>query len=117
MIIPDDADGDAMRRVIADGGDLSRPMLVDFQIDCPDVSSAEAIAAKIPADEFAVRIYQNSGDETATCECSREMLLDHSELIRIQHELSAIASPFGGFCEAWGTFGNGESAESGAGPE
>jgi hypothetical protein len=106
MFIPDDADGDAMRRVIADGADLARPMTIDFQIDCPNLSSARAIAAKLPDTEFAIAIYQNPEDGAATCQCSREMLLVHSELIRIQRELTEIAKPFGGWCEAWGTFGN-----------
>jgi len=111
MKIPDDADGDAMRRVIADGGDLTRPMLIDFQIDCPDMDSAEAIASKIPPDEFAISIYQDPDDGSVTCECSRKMLLEHSELIRIQRQITNIASAFGGWCEAWGTFGNAQKAE------
>ncbi len=75
MKIPDDADGDAMRRVIAAGVDLTRPMVVDFQIDCPDMVSAQAIASRIPPDEFAVLVYQNPEDRAVSCECSREMLL------------------------------------------
>jgi hypothetical protein len=105
MMIPDDADGDAMRRVIEDGADPTRPMTVDFQIDCPDVASAEVIAANVPG-EFAVTIYEDPEDGSATCECSREMLLDHAELVRIQRMLTDIAKPHGGWCEAWGTFGN-----------
>ena len=106
MNIPNDADGDAMQRVIEGGADVTRPMVVDFQIDCPDVAGAEAIGAKVPGGEFAVRIYQDPEDGAVTCECSREMLLDHSELIRIQRQLTEIAEPFGGWCESWGTFGN-----------
>jgi hypothetical protein len=116
MKIPDDADGDAMRRVIADGADLTRPMLIDFQIDCPDARSAEAIAARISPEQFAISIYQDPEDGSVTCECSREMLLVHSELIRMQRELTDIARPFGGWCEAWGTFGNTQNAEPDAAP-
>ncbi len=111
MSIPNDADGDAMRRVIADGADLTRPMRIDFQIDCPDLASARAIGARVPRDEFEISVYQNSEHTRATCECSRDMLLEHSELVRIQARLSSIARPFGGSCAAWGTFGNTPSAE------
>jgi Regulator of ribonuclease activity B len=106
MNIPHDADGDAMRRVIADGADITRPMTVDFQIDCPDLASAKSIAAKVPPSEFAITIYQDTEDFSVTCECKREMLLDHSELVRIQQQLTDIAKQFGGSCEAWGTVGN-----------
>lgn len=58
----------------------------------------------------------SSSRSAVTCECSREMLLDHSELIRIQRQLTDIASPFGGWCEEWGTFGNTQNAEPGAPP-
>ena len=108
--IPNDADGDAMRRVIADGADATRPMKVDFQIDCPDLATAREIAARVPRDQFAVDVYSFEDSEGATCECSRDMLLEHSELLRIQHELTEIAKPFGGHCEAWGTFGNTQNA-------
>jgi hypothetical protein len=111
MRIPNDADGDAMRRVIADGADLRRPMLIDFQIDCPDLPSAEAIANKVPAHEFTVSIYQDDEDGAVTCECSKKMLLEYSELVLIQRQLTDIARPFGGWCEAWGTFGNTQNAE------
>jgi hypothetical protein len=105
MFIPNDADGDAMRRVIADGVDPTRPMTIDFQIDCPDIPGAEAIAASVPADEFAIRVYEDLEDGNVTCECSRRMLLDHAELLRIQQLLTDIAKPHGGWCESWGTFG------------
>lgn len=111
MNIPHDADGDAMRGVIAAGSDLTRPMVVNFQIDCPDMPSAEAIAANVSSNEFAISIYKDPDDSSVTCECSKEMLLEHSELLRIQRQLTYIAKPFGGWCEAWGTFGNTEDAE------
>jgi Regulator of ribonuclease activity B len=110
MEIPSDADGDAMRRVLAHGADITRPMLIDFQIDCPDVESAKAIASRVPPEEFSTKIYTDSEDGSVTCECSRQMLLAYAEMIRIQQQLTTIARPFGGFCEAWGTFGNSKSA-------
>src|SRR3954469_10111149 len=101
--IPNDADGDAMRRVIDDGADLMRPMKIDFQIDCPDIARARDVAAKVPRSEFAVDTYSHEDGVGATCECSRLMLLEYSELVRIQRELTEIAKPLGGRCEAWGT--------------
>lgn len=106
MNIPDDADGDAMRRVIEDGSDLSRPMIVDFQIDCPDISSAKLIASRVSSEEFDISIYSDPDENGVTCECSKQMLLIHTDLLRIQRQLTDLAHPLGGTCEAWGTFGN-----------
>ncbi len=105
-----------MRRVIADGADFARPMLIDFQIDCPDLPSAEAIASKVPANEFTISIYQDDEDGSVTCECSKQMMLEYSELVRTQRQLTDIASPFGGWCGAWGTFGNTQAAGPDASP-
>ena len=44
MKIPNDADGDAMRRVLSHGADSTRPMDIDFMIAFPDVAAAERIA-------------------------------------------------------------------------
>ncbi len=107
MNIPNDADGDVMRRVLAHGADATRPMAIDFQIDCPDHDSAELIAAEIPQEEFRVKIYKHDADDDmVTCVCTKSMLLEHSELLRIQAILTEIARPHGGHCDAWGTFGN-----------
>jgi hypothetical protein len=111
MDIPNDADGDAMRRVIAGGADITRPMVIDFEIDCPDIESARAIASRVPAERFTTRIYTDPTSRNVTCECSRKMLLNHADLQRIQEELTLIAKPSGGCCEAWGTFGNSEKAQ------
>jgi len=105
-----------MRLVIANGADLTRSMRIDFQIDCPDLATARAIGARVPRDEFEVSVYQNPGRTDATCECSRYMLLEHSELVRIQARLSELAEPFGCRCVAWGTFGNKQGAEPDATP-
>jgi hypothetical protein len=76
IALPNNADGDAMRRVIADGADLARLMKVDFQIDCPDLATAHAVAAKVPRSQFTVHVYAHKEHPGATYECSRNMRLE-----------------------------------------
>jgi Regulator of ribonuclease activity B len=41
---PNDSDGDALRRVVNDGSDMSKPMFIDFQVAVPDEAAANALA-------------------------------------------------------------------------
>jgi regulator of RNase E activity RraB len=107
MKIPDDADGDAMRRVIEDGSDPGKPMNVDFMIACPDVASAENIAPLAEAAGYSVSISVDEEDDSITCYCMRTMLLDYDALISCQDELDTIGRQHGGWIDGWGTFGNG----------
>ncbi len=44
---PDDSDGGALRRLVEDGSDLSRPMYIDFQIAVPDEARATRLAESV----------------------------------------------------------------------
>jgi hypothetical protein len=102
---PQDADGDALRRVAADGSDLSKPMTVDFMIAGRDEASARAIAAAAAA--LGYRTEAQYDDGRWTVYCAREMLLTYDSVVAAQAELDRIAQPLGGFSDGWGTFGNG----------
>ena len=106
MNIPNDADGDAMRRIIDDGSDLSKPMDVDFMIACPSIPVAEAIAPLADQKGYKVEISHDPEDDSITFYCMKSMLLEYDELIRIQDELDQLAKPHGGYIDGWGTFGN-----------
>jgi regulator of ribonuclease activity B len=41
---PNDSDGDALRRVVNDGSDMSKPMFIDFQVAVPDEAAANVLA-------------------------------------------------------------------------
>jgi Regulator of ribonuclease activity B len=104
---PLDADGDALRRIAVQGSDLSRPMLIDFQIALPDEASAEALAAVARKLGYQASVYDSP--ECAlpwTCECSTRMLATYEGVIAIQKELAELIKPFGGIPDGWGTSGN-----------
>ena len=107
--VPNDADGDALRRLVHTGSDLTKPMFVDFQVAVPDEESAKGLA-EVAADlGYRVKIYDSAECKLPwTCERSTRMLATYQAVIAMQEELSEISKPFGGFPDGWGSFGNGQ---------
>lgn len=109
---PDDADGEALRRVETSGSDMSKPMFIDFQIAAPDQASAENIGGSARQLGYRVKVYDSPGDDMRwTCECSTRMLATYDGVIAIQAELARISLPLGGHPDGWGTFGNGPTGQ------
>ncbi|RYD35817.1 MAG: ribonuclease E inhibitor RraB [Verrucomicrobiaceae bacterium] len=106
MNIPQDADGDAMRRVLSHGSNVYRPMNIDFMVACSNVPTAEEVMSIARSRGYSTKISVDPEDETVTCYCTKRMLLDYEALVSAQSELDVIAEAFGGYCDGWGTFGN-----------
>jgi regulator of RNase E activity RraB len=109
---PNNADGDALRRIADDGSDLRKQMLIDFQVAVPDEVSAKALAAVAGKLGYHVSVYDSPKCTPPwTCECSTRMLATYESVIAIQKELAEIGEQFGGFPDGWGTFGNGSTGQ------
>jgi signal recognition particle subunit SEC65 len=109
---PNDADGDALRRIADLGSDLSRPMFVNFQVAVPDEESAKELAAVARKLGYRVSVYDSSDCALPwTSECSTRMVVTYESVLAIQDELAEISRPFGGFPDGWGTFGNGPTGQ------
>jgi len=108
---PNDADGDALRRIAGDGSDMSKPMLIDFQVAMPDQVSAEKLAKT--AEELGYRSAVYESPECSlpwTTECSSRMLATYETVMAAQEELAKLSHPYGGHPDGWGSFGNGPRA-------
>ncbi len=100
--LPHDSDGDALRRLIATGSDLSREMEIDFAVDLADKNAGEEFAAAARAIGFQTRISQ----ETWTCYCSRTMVPTYEAIIAIQKNLEDVGRAYNAKPDGWGSFGN-----------
>lgn len=100
---PDDADGDALRRV-ASTADMSTPMAIDFEVVAETREALEAIARVAEARGYQVELREE--DAVWCCTCTRTMLATYDGVMGAQAELDALAEPFGGSTDGWGTFGN-----------
>ena len=116
---PNDSDGDALRRVVAGGSNMSRSMDIDFHIAAWEEVAAQSVAEEAARLGYRTRIsfYEQDSDTGPhppwTCTCTRTMVPDYDALITVQAELANIAHLFGAYVDGWGTFGNADSlAES-----
>jgi regulator of RNase E activity RraB len=114
---PNDADGDALRRIASDSNDMSRPMDVEFQIAAADETAAKKVADAAAKLGYRTSIYFDDGDvdeehvaDPWTCECTKNMVLTYDAVIAAQLELDAIARPISAYSDGWGTFGNADTS-------
>lgn len=108
--LPHDSDGDAIRRVIGSGADLSRPMLIDFAVAVPYQAAGQKIAEIVSKRGYTPDVCFDEKTQKWTCYCSRTMLLTHEGLRSTQQELAEIGEPFESFPDGWGTFGNADKS-------
>jgi hypothetical protein len=104
---PNDGHGDALRRLVNDGSDLSRPMRIDFQVAVPSKEAANGLAEVCYKLGYRLRVYESPECSLPwTCECSTRMLATYPGIIAMQTELEVLAQRFGGHPDGWGSFGN-----------
>ncbi len=106
MDFPNDADGEALRRVVESGSDLSRPMSIDFTIEAPDERTARRIAELVGAEGFDPSISDNEGRASWSVYCSKFMLATYDGVVAAQAQLNELVGLHGGRCDGWSTFGN-----------
>lgn len=112
---PNDADGDALRRVAVCGNDMSQPMEIDFHIAAPDEWTANRVAAEAVELGYATDVSFNATEldfeDTNesflwTCTCTLKMVPKYAALLNCQVMLNQVTQPLGAFVDGWGTFGN-----------
>lgn len=109
---PNDSDGGALQGVARSGSDMSKPMVIDFQIAIADEISANALAIALRRLGYHARVYDSPDCKLPwTCQCSTRMLATYEGVIAIQEELAIVSLPFGGIPDGWGTFGNGPNGQ------
>ena len=103
---PADADGAAIRRVVARGIDLSRPIDIDFVVDVPSKAAGERIKTLASRLGYQTILEADEDEITWTCYCSRRMLLTYDALVAARSALDAVCRPHGGSVDGWGTSGH-----------
>src|SRR5262245_36216529 len=110
---PNDADGDALRRLAAAGNDMSRPMAVDFTVAVPSLSAGHAVANAAQGMGYRTSVEVDEDEQTCTCYCTKHMVASYDAVVLAQQELNRLSGPHGGQCDGWGSFGNAsESSDS-----
>ncbi|WML49024.1 ribonuclease E inhibitor RraB [Neobacillus sp. PS3-34] len=104
MKFPNDADGDALRSLYNDGVNFKRPQSVEFFVAVPDKATGEKLSQVLKEEGFNSFLDQDDETDEWTCSCSKKMLLNYSELIKIQKKLDELSKPHGGYSDGWGVF-------------
>ncbi len=106
MKYPNDADGDALRRV-AERSDMSKPMDLDFAVDIPTQASGENVARLAAERGYKAAVELHEPSQRWTCYCTKRMVPTYDAIIEAQKELDKLSAAFGGHSDGWGTLGNG----------
>ncbi len=104
--LPDDSDGDALRRLIATGSDLSKEMDIDFAVNVPDRKVGLAFAAAAAPLGFQTTVDQGATTGRWTCYCSRRMVPSYDAIVSIQETLENLGRTYNAKPDGWGSFGN-----------
>lgn len=95
---PQDADGDAMRRLNAAGFAFDKPTSIDFNVDFEDS----------PPDELALAAISSAfPDATITPEDDYVLvqitsIVSYEVVTSVQERLSALTANYRGRCDSWG---------------
>src|SRR5260370_34232855 len=102
MDFPNDADGDALRRV-AERSDMSKPMDIDFAVDVPSKRSGEEVQRVAAQRGFRPTLHFDETDQRWTCYCAKQMVPTYEAGIAAQKELDKPSAAFVGYREHWRT--------------
>ncbi len=64
---PDDADGEALRRVASTRGDLSRPMDIDFFVAVPSRAAGEAVVELAARSGYRAKLVPDEENDAWDC--------------------------------------------------
>ena len=105
--LPDDADGDALRRLLAANSDLTREMEIDFFIAIDDETSANEFAKAAESHGFESKVSRYEELEKAwTCYCTKTMIPSYESIVGVQDFLAELGRPWNAEPDGWGSFGN-----------
>lgn len=106
MTYPDDADGDALRRVADSGIDMTKPMTLDFFIAVPNSKVGAIVASRATSQGYETSVERDSENGEWTCYCTRRLIPTYDAVVGAQDELLKLAADLDGcVVEGWGTLG------------
>jgi regulator of ribonuclease activity B len=114
VTFPNDANGDALRRMVADGDDLTKARDVDFSVVFADGASAEEFAKHLRALGYEVSVEDAETDQRFPWDVVvvKRMAPSYEEISGFEDLLRSVAARWGGHNDGWGCFSE-RSGETG----
>lgn len=106
MDYPDDDNGDALRRLQADGDDLTRARDINFTVVFQDQFKADQFAQHFRNAGYKSKVEEAQVKKTHPWDVVvvKRMIPTHSGIIKFEAELQAIAGTLEGCNDGWGCF-------------
>ncbi len=103
-MIPDDENGQVLKRMIEDGDDLTRERPIDFFHVFADESDAQDFAAAASARPDLVVEGPQFDDDDSIWEvtATRVMAARHAAITALETELAEMATRYRGYPDGWG---------------
>ena len=111
---PNDATGDALRRMEAQGDDLTKPRNIDFTVVFADSSSAEHFAEHFRGLGHKVSVEPTETDKDFPWDVLvvQQMVPSYDAITDFEDLLQSVADGWGGHNNGWGCFSPPPSAPS-----
>jgi hypothetical protein len=100
--IPNDENGDVLRRMIKNGDDLSQPRMMDFCYIFPERRQALAFAEIVDDKDLNVCISYNKERDMWDAIVKRYMIPTHTDITTFELSLATHAELVGGEADGWG---------------
>jgi Regulator of ribonuclease activity B len=115
MELPEDDNGDVLRRLLSHGDDLSKPRDIDFVVVFGEEDAANAFADQILPLGHQVFVERTDTADGLPWDARvvRHMVPDHAAISGFEEELERIAAPYGGRNDGWGCLSQSEPLKSG----
>jgi len=103
MKYPNDATGDALRRMQAQGDDLTRPRNIEFTVVFPNQKSANQFARHVGALGYEASLEFSETVEAFPWDVivAKHMAPSHDEIEEFESMLQTAAGAFGGHNDGW----------------
>ncbi|MEG3223313.1 MULTISPECIES: ribonuclease E inhibitor RraB [Vibrio] len=103
---PDDETAEALGQFRQCGFDLSKPLEIDFFVAVPSKRLGDQVALEVDKLGFKTSVEQDEETGAWTCYCTKTLIPEYPEIVRIEEELTIIAKPYGGYADGFGSYGN-----------
>ncbi len=115
MDYPNDANGDALRRMEEAGDDLTRPRNIDFTVVFPNEDSAEKFANHFRTSGHAASVEFTGINEEFPWDVvvAKHMVPTYEGIGAFEDTLQHVANSFGGHNDGWGSLSDPPAPSSG----
>jgi hypothetical protein len=101
-IWPQDADGDVLRRLEADGFDFALLHSIDFNIDFNTWPPSSELIKLLLNQYSNLKVFEPDNQGSGYVQFVVESKLTYELVMFVQSSVSELAASFGGLCESWG---------------